>query len=204
VPGNHDAYVPVPRARSWDLWSAYLGSDRDRAALFPSLRVRGPLALVGLCSALPTPPFLATGALGAEQLERLEKLLGQLADTPLCRVVLIHHPPLAGALSRRRSLRDAAELRGVLARAGADLVLHGHGHRSLFGTLAGPEGEIPVVGARSASYGGSTPEKRAQYHLYEIEPELGAGPRPRFRVRMRVRGYDVAAGNFADEGSREL
>jgi len=27
VPGNHDAYVRVARARSWDLWSGYLESD---------------------------------------------------------------------------------------------------------------------------------------------------------------------------------
>ena len=25
VPGNHDACVPMPRERSWDLWASYLG-----------------------------------------------------------------------------------------------------------------------------------------------------------------------------------
>ena len=27
VPGNHDAYVRVPRAQGWDLWAEYMGSD---------------------------------------------------------------------------------------------------------------------------------------------------------------------------------
>jgi 3',5'-cyclic AMP phosphodiesterase CpdA len=204
VPGNHDAYVSVPRERSWDLWSPYLGSDRDLQAPFPSLRVRGPLAVIGLCSALPTPPFLATGRVGAEQLERLEKLLGELSETSLCRVVLIHHPPVPGAVSARCALRDAPALRRVLAAGGADLVLHGHGHRSLFDRIEGPDGPIPVVGARSASYLGTNPQKRAQYHLYYGEPEERAGSRPHFRIRVRVRGYDPATGGFADEGEHEL
>lgn len=204
VPGNHDAYVPVPRERSWDLWAAYLRSDRDLEVAFPSLRVRGPVAVVGLCSAVPTLPLLATGRLGAEQLERLEKLLDDLAETALCRVVLVHHPPLSGVVSPRCALRDAAALRRVLARSGADLVLHGHRHRSVFERVEGPDGVIPVVGTRSASYLGRSEHKRAQYHLYEIEPMAGSDPRPRFRIRVRVRGYDPESGRFVDAGERAL
>lgn len=203
VPGNHDAYVALPRSRSWDHWSAYLGSDRDLQAPFPSLRVRGPLAIVGLCSAVPTAPFLASGSLGAEQLERLEKLLGDLGDTPLCRVVLVHHPPVAGTVSRRRALRDGRALREVLRRTGADLVLHGHGHHTVFERLEGPQGPIPVVGARSASYMGDREDMRAQYHVYDVEPEGGAGG-PRFRIRARVRGYQPESGRFAAEETRSL
>jgi 3',5'-cyclic AMP phosphodiesterase CpdA len=63
VPGNHDAYVKLPREQSWDLWSEYLRSDGSTQGLgsFPTLRVRGPVALVGLSSAVPTPPLFATG-----------------------------------------------------------------------------------------------------------------------------------------------
>lgn len=203
VPGNHDACVPVPRARSWDHWAAYMGSDRDLQAPFPSLRVRGPLAFVGLCSAVPTAPFMASGSLGAEQLERLEKLLVDLSDTPLCRVVLIHHPPVAGTVSTRRALRDGGALRDVLRRTGADLVLHGHGHRTVFQELEGPEGSIPVVGARSASYLGDEPDKRAQYHVYEFARDPRPGGR-RFRIHARVRGYDPAERCFVPENARSL
>jgi 3',5'-cyclic AMP phosphodiesterase CpdA len=206
VPGNHDAYAAIPRGRSWDRWSAYLDSDEGAApGGFPTLRVRGSLALVGVCSARPSAPLLATGRLGAEQLERLDKLLADLADSPLCRVLLVHHPIIDGAASRRRALTDAAALRGVLARSGADLVLHGHGHRTMFGEIPGPHGSIPVVGVRSSSDIGHKPHKRAQYHLYEIEPRASAGGGgARFHITARIRGYDPAGGCFSGEGERVL
>lgn len=199
VPGNHDAYVSIPRERSWDLWSEYLGSDGAAPPLeFPTLRVRGDLALVGLSSALPTRALKATGRVGEEQLERLERRLVELAESRLCRVLLIHHPVTPGAVSPRRCLTDAPALRALLARVGAELVLHGHGHRSLFGSLPGPRGPIPVVGARSATDVSDRPEKRAQYHLYDVERN-GTG----FRIAARIRGY-TADGRFSAVCERVL
>ena len=202
VPGNHDAYVEVPRDLSWDLWGAYLNSDEGESpGRFPTLRRRGPVAIVGVSSAVPTRPFRATGRVGPEQLERLEKLLFELSNSSLCRVVSIHHPVTPGAVSSRRRLEDAGELRAVLSRTGADLVLHGHGHRTHFDRVAGPRGPIPVVGARSASDVGSRPDKRAQWHLYEIEPTADAR---RFRIVARVRGWDAQRRRFSHEGEVRL
>jgi 3',5'-cyclic AMP phosphodiesterase CpdA len=203
VPGNHDAYAPIPRANSWDHWSEYLRSDplpegSPAEDAFPTLRVRGAAAFVGLSSALPTALGQATGTLGEAQLARLETLLAKLSDSKLCRVLLLHHPPTEGAVTARRALTDAEALRGVLHRTGVDLVLHGHGHRTLIGQLEGPSGAIPVVGARSSSDVGLRPDKRAQYHLYEIEP--AAGGARRFQIRLRVRGWDPAARRFEAEG----
>src|SRR5262245_29435276 len=126
VPGNHDAYVRIPRARSWDLWSEWLRPDHDwRAAAvpgtdYPSVRVRGPLALVGLCSAQPTLPFLAGGSLGRAQLQRLEAALVELRARSLVRIVLVHHAAVPGMVGARRALWDAPALAAVLARAGAE------------------------------------------------------------------------------------
>jgi 3',5'-cyclic AMP phosphodiesterase CpdA len=211
VPGNHDAYVRVEQSASWNLWSDYFESDdrenavetsdpRDR---FPTLRVRGPLAVVGLCSALPTRLFDASGTLGNAQLDRLERMLRRLSERDLCRVVSIHHPITVGATHPRRWLRDAESLRSVIARAGADLVVHGHNHRTLLAEIDGPDGSIPVVGVRSASDIGQRKERRAQYHVYEIERNRGSEG-PRFRIAMRIRGYDPGSGRFRAEGEREL
>jgi 3',5'-cyclic AMP phosphodiesterase CpdA len=115
---------------------------------------------------------------------------------------LIHHPPTPDAVSARRALTDAEALRAVLRRTGVDLVLHGHGHRTLIGALEGPSGPIPVVGVRSSSDVGHHPDKRAQYHLYEIESVPGG--RPRFRIRLRIRGWDPATRRFVPEGERAL
>ncbi len=212
VPGNHDAYVHVPRARSWDLWSEYLASDDAGEALlrdssdrdesdgleFPTVRLRGDLALVGLSSARPTPLFFASGALGASQRGRLERVPAVLGERDMVRVVLIHHPPMPGATSRRRALADARQLCEVFQRVGAELVLHGHLHRTRFARVAGPAGEIPVIGVRSASDVGERPGRCAQYHLYDIEPGRDGEPP---RIGIRTRGYDESTGAFRSEES---
>jgi 3',5'-cyclic AMP phosphodiesterase CpdA len=211
VPGNHDAYVAVPHASSWSLWSEFIASDdgstlapdSDPREQFPTLRIRGPLAVVGLCSALPTGAFDASGTLGFAQLNRLEGMLAELATTDLCRVVSIHHPITEGATIARRMLTDALELRELLGRTGAELVVHGHNHRTLSAQIPGPQSPIPVVGVRSASDFGHKPHKRAQYHLYEFE-RLSDSSGPRFRIVLRTRGYDPATGGFIDEGETEL
>lgn len=212
IPGNHDAYVPIDPDRSFAHWTEYLESDRSAVALpeavgeveYPTVRRRGPVAFVGVCSAHPTPIFKASGTVGPAQLERLEATLTELDDSDVCRVVLIHHPVTDGATSQRRSLSDSAAFRAVLRRAGADLVLHGHNHRSQFFQVPGPDGPIPVVGVRSASNCGKNPEKRAQYHLYDIVPAQRDAPGPRFRVSVRARGYDPETRRFAAEGERVL
>ena len=217
VPGNHDAYVPVPRATSWDLWSEYMVSDQvladresDSAALqaptvdeFPTVRIRGPLALVGVCSALPTGFGHASGRVGAGQLERLAVTLAELRSRELCCVVLIHHPVVDMGFTPRRRLVDSADFRAVLAEVGADLVLHGHGHRTLRNEIEGPEGPIPVVGVRSAAHIEEPEARRAQYHLFGIERAAGSTG-PRFRFRLETRGYEAASGGFAAEGDELL
>ncbi len=208
VPGNHDAYVRVPAAAGWGLWDAYMAPDPSRApsrgealrARFPWVRVRAGVALVGLCSALPTAVFRATGRLGPEQLARLEETLVHTGEAGLLRTVLVHHPVLDQGVKRRKSLLDAAELRAVLARAGAELVLHGHRHRFSVGHVPGPGGPIPVVGVRSASYPGPPEDRRAQYHLYELPGSDAPDP----RVRLRIRAYDASSGRFVAATSREL
>lgn len=201
VPGNHDAYVPIPRADSWDHWAEYLAGDASPPdGDFPTVRVRGPLGLVGVNSAIPTSPLRATGRVGAAQLERLEKILGELGSRGLFRVVLLHHPVVEGTVSHRRRLLDEAATRDVLRRAGAELVLHGHAHRTCFGEIDGPAGPVPVVGVRSASDYGQRDHRRAQYHVYTFAPDASG----RLRATAHIRGFDPARGRFAPESERAL
>jgi 3',5'-cyclic AMP phosphodiesterase CpdA len=209
VPGNHDAYAPIEPARSWARWADYLHSDREAGApapaaapsraTFPTVRRRGRVALVGLCSAEPRPAFDASGSLGADQLTQLDAILGKLGDEGRVRIVLIHHSPQGAERLPQRRLRDSAELRAVLMRRGAELVLHGHGHRSSFASLPGPAGSIPVVGVRSASAAGRRPERRAQYHLLRIPPPGDAA-----RIAVEIRGLDAASGRFVAQGECAL
>jgi 3',5'-cyclic AMP phosphodiesterase CpdA len=198
IPGNHDAYIAVPRERGLQCWSDYLASDPGEADDYPSVRVRGEVALVGVCTAEPTPLFAATGRIGPAQLARLHAVLERFGAAGLCRVVLIHHPPVSGLTSRRRSLVDADEFGEVLSRRGAELVLHGHLHRTTRASLPGPHGPIPVLGVPSASHAGPSSRRAAAYHLYDIERMRDA-----WSIRRRVRAYDPAKGRFAASGPDE-
>ncbi|MDX2258745.1 MAG: metallophosphoesterase [Hyphomicrobiaceae bacterium] len=167
VPGNHDIYVPLPAAVGIGRWADHytsgpagpsggaLATSAAKPPPFPFVRRfaggYGRIALVGVNSAIPTPVFVAAGRLGDEQLRALEAELRALAADGYLRVLLIHHPPLPGQAAHRRALADAVPLQAMLARAGAELVLHGHNHRNSVVWTAGPAGPIPVVGVASAS-----------------------------------------------------
>src|SRR5262252_1964285 len=86
VPGNHDIYVRATAHRAAGAWAAHMSDTElgdaepaQRPLRFPFVRRRGPLALIGLCTALPTGPLLASGEVGPEQTARLAALLPQLA-----------------------------------------------------------------------------------------------------------------------------
>src|SRR5262249_53935165 len=145
----------------------------------------------------PTPPFMATGRLGAEQIARLDAQLGDLAG--LCRVVLLHHPPLGRRGDRFKRLVDAAELREVLRRRGAELVLRGHDPVQAVEWLEGPRGPIPALGVPSASAGGNHDGDHAGYNLYRIEARNGG-----WRCEMVTRGLGAGATEVAELARREL
>jgi 3',5'-cyclic AMP phosphodiesterase CpdA len=168
IPGNHDTYVAsAVKAGTFErLFAPYQTADlRQAEATYPFVRLRGDIALVAVNSAVPTGDFGAWGRIGAEQLDRLETLLTAPEVARRLRVVLIHHPPVRQKRGEDHNLQDRASLVELLARTGAELVLHGHDHRDERATLEGPRGtKIPVVGAGSASYAAA-----ARYNVYEIE-----------------------------------
>jgi 3',5'-cyclic AMP phosphodiesterase CpdA len=129
----------------------------------------GPLALIGLCSGISTWPLLATGRLGKSQLAKLMTALRFLKLQGLARVILIHHPPYRGGATFGRTLTDAAEFEAVIGEVGAELILHGHNHRTSIAHIDGPDGPVPVVGAPSASAARGTPGHRAGYNLFDFD-----------------------------------
>jgi 3',5'-cyclic AMP phosphodiesterase CpdA len=172
VPGNHDAYISRAAGHAALHWGDYMRGD-DGAG-FPFVRRRGPLAIVGLTTSLPTGPFMATGRLGGEQLARLAEILIALAREPLFRVVLIHHPPIPNRRHYMKRLIDGPMLRALIAEHGAELVLHGHNHEQQLMWLDGPKGRIPAVGVPSASAILSDHDEPAAYNLYAIDGGPGA------------------------------
>jgi 3',5'-cyclic AMP phosphodiesterase CpdA len=189
VPGNHDIYTRLKGHSGVATWAAYMGCEPGSLA-FPFVRRVGPLALIGLNSAVETPPFYASGRLGAHQIEVTGELLHRLADEGIIRVVLIHHPPLSGLAKPRRGLEDAAMFQRMLQKAGAELVLHGHNHRDMLTWHPDALGHVPVVGAGSASAGQlHKAEPLARYNVFTFfQSSEGV------RIRQTIRGLETPDG----------
>ena len=204
IPGNHDAYVEVKWREAWAHWSDYMcgdGADSGRTErdTFPFLRRRGPLALIGMSTAVATPPTFATGRLGRRQLRGLEGLLEQLARESLCRVLLLHHPPVSTMTDYRRRLVDGAELAAVLEDRPVELVLCGHQHIFQLGGMRTNRSAIPVVGAPSASLHGGDRHHEGGYIIYDLEHGAEG-----WSIDLELRRFDLATGRFAPMFKRRV
>lgn len=210
IPGNHDAYARVAAREGLERWKAYMRSHDTHAKRgakkhpanasgFPTVRRFGNIALIGLSTAVKTPPFTAWGRIDQDQLDALERILANFDKQELFRVVVIHHPPLPGLTRSRRALREANQLQDVLVSAGAELVLYGHNHAHAINVLPGKSGTIPVVGAPSASSRQEKEGRLARYNLFNIWYEYG-----RWRCKMTGRGLHSAEGKVGEIEQRMI
>ena len=201
IPGNHDAYLPGAIRHFEHAWRPYMvGDDRGAAPVaFPFTRRRGPVAIVGVSTAIATAPLMATGRIDQPQADRLEAELAELADEGLFRVVLIHHPPVAGSTPWHRRLIGAGRFRKAIAKSGAELVLHGHNHQTMVNHIAGPAGPVPVVGAASASLSPHHGRSGGSYLVFRIARTEGS-----FTCDMEERGPRVSHGKIESLRNQRL
>ena len=178
VPGNHDIYLPpIHHERRFPHhFGRFLESDLPELALdlpsgpFPCVKLRGLIAIIGLSSAVPRPPFIAAGYVGEEQLEALARALAHPEVARRLPVILIHHPPVddrSRLLQLRDGLVDAAALRRVLAPLPRGLVLFGHLHKR----VRCRSSAIDLVGASGAALDHPNPAIRAGFNAYEIDDD---------------------------------
>ncbi|WP_338029928.1 metallophosphoesterase family protein [Gluconacetobacter takamatsuzukensis] len=187
IPGNHDMLVREPWDTTLGVWKQWMAARSDD---FPFVRRFGPVALIGVNSAFPTPWFSAAGRIGATQAARLADLLHETGREGAFRVVMIHHPPVPGIVSRRKALQDSGLFAASIARAGAELVLHGHSHRSGLSSLPGPTATVPVLGIASASMLAPGQERMAAWHHIRIA-STGRGYTAEIRRRLVAPGQPV-------------
>ncbi len=170
-PGNHDAYVKSSFGYNNRRWGAYMSGETVDAAQFPFVRRIGDVAIITCSSAVPSAPTLAIGRFEQDQADRLARILRMLGDAGYFRVIMIHHPPNLEARHPRLGLYGAKLFRQAVAQHGAELVLHGHTHKSSIFAIPGNTGDVPVIGvaaaaAAQAEDGGEDP---ARYNLFKIE-----------------------------------
>ncbi len=208
IPGNHDAYVRTDWRKTMAHWTEYMLSDNPQDddhdinsidRIFPCLRIRDHIAVIGVCTAHPSAPHLAVGSIGASQLDRLEKILSQTAGHKYYRVLLIHHPPASGTVSWRKRLTDAPALQSLLADSGVELILHGHAHFAHQCYLKTLSGRVPVMGAPSITALDRPADRLARYYIYRISPRDA-----NWNVRLQVRIYSPSENRFIKESEQQL
>ena len=191
IPGNHDAYVPRAHRLFRKLWAPWMVSDDSEhvgRALFPFMRRKGHVALIGVSSAVASAPFMATGRVGRGQTERLGALLREAGEEGLFRVILIHHPPkLVDPRSTWRKLTDGERFRAAIEQFGAELILHGHEHVRMMTAIKGAKGVVPVVGVPAGSGPALGGPRAGGYAIHEIA-ENG----PCYDLTVIHRGYDAS------------
>jgi len=182
VPGNHDIYLPaIHRERRFPHhFAAFLVSDlpqfaRDLpAGPFPCVKLRGPVAIIGLSSAVPRPPFVSAGYLGQVQLAALADLLAHPEVARRTPVVLLHHPPVDARwriFRLRDGLVDAASLRRTLDGLSRGLVLYGHTHVRVRCRLFTASGTLDVVSASGAALDHPDDAVRAGFNRYGFDDD---------------------------------
>jgi 3',5'-cyclic AMP phosphodiesterase CpdA len=180
VPGNHDLYTrgAMRDQRFTKYFHDYVASDLPELSAdiplghFPFVKLRGPCAIIGLSSAVPRPPLMASGQLGKPQLEALKRILAHPEVQKRTPVILLHHPihnPPSKVKTFVEGLWDADQLVSELAGLHRGLILHGHLHVRRQRALGTPVGEMLSIGATSASLDHEHEHKMAGFNLYEID-----------------------------------
>lgn len=177
VPGNHDSYTGgAHRSRRFDrTFAKYLQSDVSVAdeGHFPFVKLRGPAAIIGLSTAKPRPPFMASGALGGSQVDALRRALAHPEVKSRTVVVLQHHPwhNKGGLHWFLEGLWDHLAEADALRHLDRGLLLHGHQHRRVHRKLRTDRGYIDAVGATSASLLHASDERMAGFNVYEVNDD---------------------------------
>lgn len=188
VPGNHDAYVPGAFDKACRAWAQWMSSDDARGAVdqhsFPYVRIRKNVALIGVSTARATAPFMANGFFREGQASRLARILDDTGKLGLFRVVMIHHPPVRGAVGQHKRLLGIGKFQKVIANHGAELVLHGHSHLPSLYWIEGQQGPVPVVGVAAAGQSAGSERPAAQFNLIDIEGGPG-----NWSVKLTRRGF---------------
>lgn len=186
IPGNHDVYTAgAQEQRRFESYFGHLlfGSDATEDTwTFPAIKDLGEVVLIGLCSALPTPPITAWGRVGADQLARVEDALAGPELRDRFTIALVHHNlHKRGAWSEAMSsLRDRDEVIASLLSLKVNLLLHGHTHKAHRFSVSRDGHTMFIVGSGSSTWSSEDPEHVARYNVYHVQD----GDLRRIRTRV--------------------
>ncbi len=193
IPGNHDYCTRT--AASSGMFERYFSDwqvgRRIDGEHYPFAQPVGPIWLIAVNAATGNRwPWDAGGSVGASQLERLRRLLGELE--PGLKILVLHYP-ICLIDGRRESthhgLRDLDAVLDIAHAAGVNLWLHGHRHRP-FHFQKPPNANIPVICAGAATQTGLW-----SYGEYTIDGT---------KLTALRREFDLATSQYREVESFEL
>lgn len=190
VPGNHDVrawwHHPVERVfRPTDRFRRYISPERTPSFTTPGLSVFGLDSAHGLT--------IKGGRIRARDLGAMEAFFADRPPGDLRVLVLHHHLLRLEALGSHDVSRGARQALAAAARAGVDLVLCGHLHRSHVAAVdvvpGAPGHRLVIASAGTATSSRGRAEDRAVnlYNQIDVAPE---------RFTVRERRFEPAAGVF--------
>ena len=194
IPGNHDVYTrgAEREARFESFFGDVIWKDDipEVDARYPWHRRVGDVHVIGFCSAVPRAPIMATGAVSANQLQRLARLAQDENFQDSLVIAMVHHN-----LHARGSRKDAMhglENRDIfieaLQKAHVDVVLHGHTHVAHRFRI----NDMAVLGCGSSTWESTDPNHIARYNLYDIEEGKLTG--------IHTRMFSLEEDRFVDAG----
>ncbi len=188
IPGNHDVYTRgAERDRRFErFFGDWMWPATEPAQNYPWLKDLGEVALLGFSSAVARVPFIASGHISRDQLERLDTLAAEGLLSGRCVVALVHHNlHLRGfAKDRTRGLVNRDDLVTRLAAAGVSVLLHGHTHVAHRFERDG----VTIIGSGSSTWASADPAHVGRYNVYELSRE-GLGD-------VEVRRWDEGQSKF--------
>lgn len=204
VPGNHDVAwwrAPAhlgPKHWIYSKWRKYLGRDVEPVLQVPGALFIGVNTAHGITLRTQTRRLRDLSVIGdmhPAQHERVRRL-SESAKPGDRRVVVMHHNPVAGELSKRFGFRKklAPQVLADLAAAGVDLVLCGHDHQEAVHFVEHPTRGIIVATAGTIS-SRSRGQRPTSINVIELERE---------RITVRVLVWAAAAGDFQPGLVREI
>ena len=175
IPGNHDAYTrgAVASRRFESTFYPFMFrqfSDLD-VDVYPYVKLIEGVAILGVNSAIRTPPLFSWGRVGSRQLGRLIEALSSDRVRNAFKIVLLHHHLHEREMPEQMmaNLRDQGAFVNVLKGHGVDLVLHGHDHVAHQGVLSTGQHRVMVYGNGSSTRLDPDPGKVARYNVYTVE-----------------------------------
>ncbi|MEO7096688.1 MAG: metallophosphoesterase [Polyangiales bacterium] len=184
VPGNHDVYTrgSANKRRFEQYFAKYMTSDLPEfgvehfGAKYPYVKLRKGIAIIGMSTAVPRGPMVASGRFGSAQIDQLALLLEHPEIKSRTKVILQHHPAhnmRNRVIAYLEGLHDSKHMLRTLKKLEHGLILHGHSHIRVHRTVPTDVGRIDVVGATSASLLSSHPHRHAGFNLYEFDDATG-------------------------------